>query len=132
MKCPMCKETMVPNRHETPEGGWTFGWLCGCDTEIRKQNEGLPVGCNVGLSGQPLRIECGEGKIAVHDGTLDGVPCLSIGNNGTGDIGGDISQPGGMMEPEVELVTVTFTNVESVDVWLNHLEGVKARIQKAT
>ena len=51
MKCPMCKETMVPSRHETPEGGWNFGWLCGCDTEIRKQNEGLPVGCNVGLSG---------------------------------------------------------------------------------
>lgn len=86
---------------------------------------------SAGLISQPLRIKCGEGKIAVHDGTLDGVPCLSIGNNGAGDIGSEISQPGGVMAPEVELVTVTFTNKESVDVWIHNLKGVKARLEAA-
>lgn len=129
MKCPMCKETMVPSRHETPEGGWTFGWLCGCDTEIRKQNEGLPVGCNVGLSGEPVRLACGEGKIGVNEATCDGVPALVLTTDGTGVIGGTIDEemPRQIL-PDIELVTITFTKVESVDVFIRALEGIRKEI----
>lgn len=53
MKCPMCKETMVPSRTETEEGDWIFGWLCGCNEAIRNQNAESPVLCSDVLCGTP-------------------------------------------------------------------------------
>jgi hypothetical protein len=70
-----------------------------------------------------LRIKCGEGKIAVHDGLLDGVPCLSIGNNGKGEVG--LPVEGGEMPEDIELMVVTFTNQPSVDVWIKHLTNIR-------
>ena len=73
-----------------------------------------------------MRIKCGSGFIAVHDGELDGIPCLAVGNNGTGIINGNVV--GGEMNKDTELLVVTFTNSKSVDVWIKHLQAVKARI----
>lgn len=70
-----------------------------------------------------LRIECGKGLIAVHDGQLDGVPCLAIGSNGAGEI--DKPVFGGEMPETIELACVTFTNTASVDVWIRHLGEVR-------
>lgn len=53
MKCPMCKETMVPNRTETEEGDYIFGWLCGCNEGIRKQEAASSVPCSDVLVGTP-------------------------------------------------------------------------------
>jgi hypothetical protein len=49
----MCKETMVPSRTETEEGDWIFGWLCGCNEEIRKRDAESPVLCSDVLVGTP-------------------------------------------------------------------------------
>ena len=70
-----------------------------------------------------MRITCGEGKNAVHSGTLDGLPCLSVGNNGKGEVG--LPVEGGEMPEDVELLNVSFTSEESVDVWIKHLLEVK-------
>ena len=70
-----------------------------------------------------LRIECGKGLSAVHDGRLDGVPCLAIASNGAGEVGKPVLC--GEMPDSIELVCVTFTNAESVDVWIKHLGEVK-------
>ena len=70
-----------------------------------------------------MRIKCGEGKVAVHSGLLNGVPCLSVGNNGKGEVG--LPVEGGEMPEDVELLNVTFSNEESVDVWIKHLLEVK-------
>lgn len=88
--------------------------------------------CSDGLGREPLRIECGQGKVGVYDGDLEGVPCLTLGNDGSGTIG----EPTGREMPsaipaEVELVTVTFTNTDSVDVFIRALKRMRARIKAA-
>lgn len=38
MRCPICKEIMVPSRIECEDGsGWTFCWICGCNDELRNK-----------------------------------------------------------------------------------------------
>lgn len=96
-----------------------------CNCEERKK----AVPFSGGLGGEPLRIECGQGKIGVYDGDLDGVPCLTLCNDGTGVIG----EPNGRKLPgaipqEDELVTVTFTKTESVDVFIRALERMRKRL----
>jgi len=72
---------------------------------------------------ESLRIECGEGKFAVHSGLLGDVPCLSVGNNGKGEVG--LPVEGGEMPTNIEVLNITFLNEESVDVWIKHLTEVK-------
>ena len=96
---------------------------------IAKKDGGSKVPCSVGLGREPLRIECGQGKVGVYDGDVDGLPCLTLGNDGTGVIG----EPTGRELPsaipkEVELVTVTFANIESADVFIRALLRIKERL----
>ena len=96
---------------------------CNCE-KIKKA-----VPFNEVLCREPLRIECGQGKIGVYDGELDDTPCLTLCNDGTGEIG----EPNGRKLPgaipqEEELVTVTFTKIESVDVFIRALERIKERL----
>jgi len=79
------------------------------------------------------RIECGNGNVAVHNGIMEGIPCLVVTKNGTGIVGGDVNIPGNIavVKPQDELLTVTFTNEESVNVWIKHLEAVRATIASA-
>ena len=82
---------------------------------------------NMQLESKVNRITCGEGKIAVHSGMLDDLPCLSIGNNGKGEVGAEVE--GGEMPPEVEIFNVSFLNVESVDVWIEKLSEVRESVK---
>ena len=76
------------------------------------------------------RIKCGEGKVAVHHGFLAGIHCLTVTKNGTGIIGGEAKVPGGIaaVKEDDELLTVTFTSQESVDVWIHHLLVIKEQM----
>jgi hypothetical protein len=95
-----------------------------------KTASGSKVPCGDGLGREPLRIECGQGKIGVYDGELEDVPCLTLcDNNGAGVIG----EPNGSnflsaIPQKEELVTVTFTKSESVDVLIRALERIKERL----
>ena len=96
-----------------------------CNCEERKKTGPF----SDGLSGEPVRLACGEGKIGVNEGTCDGVPALVLTSDGTGIIGGtiDVEMPR-HIEPDIELVTITFTKVESVDVFIRALEGIRKKI----
>lgn len=76
------------------------------------------------------RIECGEGKVAVHNGYLKGLPCLTVTKNGTGIVGGEVKVPGDIapVKPEDELLTVTFTSEDSVTVWIDKLLKIRGQI----
>lgn len=80
-----------------------------------------------------MRIKCGQGDTAVHQGILAGIPCLVITNKGTGTVGEKVSIPGNIaaVSPEDELLTVTFTNEDSVNVWIEKLNEVKKIISNA-
>jgi hypothetical protein len=43
MDCPICKETMVPSVIEHEKDEWAYGWLCGCNEEIRNKHDDSPV-----------------------------------------------------------------------------------------
>jgi hypothetical protein len=96
---------------------------------MTKEAPGSKVPCGDGLGREPLRIECGQGKIGVYDGELEDVPCLTLCDNGAGVIG----EPNGSnflsaIPQKEELVTVTFTKSESVDVFIRALERIKERL----
>ena len=118
----VCFQKPTPEAYDLAKDAWEAAL-------ISKKADGAEVPCNVGLGREPLRIECGQGKVGVYDGDVDGLPCLTLGNDGTGVIG----EPTGRELPsaipkEVELVTVTFANIESADVFIRALLRIKERL----
>ena len=112
----------------TYNGTMGVGTNCaGCDeVEILPITAQKEPSCNEVVDREPLRIKCGEGEIGVNEGTCDGVPALVLTSDGTGVIGGTIGvEMPRQILPDIELVTITFTKVESVDVFIRALEGIK-------
>ncbi len=80
-----------------------------------------------GKSGWPL-IELGQGRVEVGHGEHQGVPALIFGSKGNGNIGSATRHgPGEMPDADV-LATVTFSNIASVDVVLEQLHKIRARL----
>ena len=73
------------------------------------------------------RLEAGNGKMAIYTGTIEDVPCLLIGNNGTGILGEklDDSILNKPLQEGVEIVSITFLNTGAVDVFITHLNEVR-------
>jgi hypothetical protein len=72
-----------------------------------------------------LRIECGEGKYAVGAGNLDGKPCLNVSSDGTGKVGDKFERENPKIPHDIEIFTVSFSNIESVNVWLRAITELK-------
>lgn len=44
MICPLCNKQMIPSKIECHDlSGWSFGWLCECNDETRKETPQLVV-----------------------------------------------------------------------------------------
>ena len=72
-----------------------------------------------------LRIECGEGKYAVGAGNLDGKPCLTVCSDGTGVVGEIFERDNPVIENDIEIFSVSFDSIESVEVWLRAITELK-------
>ena len=72
-----------------------------------------------------LRIKCGEGKYAIGAGNLEGKPCLTVCSDGTGVVGDIFERDNPVIENGIEVFSVSFDNVESVEVWLRVITELK-------
>ena len=72
-----------------------------------------------------LRIECGDGSYAVGAGNLDGKPCLTICSDGKGKVGGIFTREAPEIPHDIEVFTVSFKNIESVEVFLRVITELK-------
>ena len=72
-----------------------------------------------------LRIECGEGKYAIGTGNLEGKPCLTVCSDGRGVVGERWTRDNPKIDKDIEVFSVSFDNIESVDVWLTMITKLK-------
>lgn len=74
---------------------------------------------------EPVRVELGHGKYGIHYGNLEGVPCLSISDKGTGVVGEPTDQENlTNLELKHEIVTITFLNKQSYEVFKKTVETI--------
>lgn len=85
---------------------------------------------DVALTGEFPIIALGYGLIEVAEGHQDNVPALIFGRNGSGQIG-DPTQPERAHLPGETLAVVTFANVASLDVVLERLSTIRAKMGAA-
>lgn len=79
MECPICKETMVRWRNETPEGEYLFGWMCGCDEELRKRDADSPVLLQRGVISTTSNRQEPPESLAPVLAKIESCGCLSKG-----------------------------------------------------
>jgi hypothetical protein len=91
----------------------------------------LAAGEEVALEGTFPIIALGYGLIEVAEGRQDDLPALIFGRNGSGRVG-ESTQPERRHLPGETLAVVTFANVESLDVVMERLNMLRAKMAVPT
>ena len=80
-----------------------------------------------------MRILFGKGEVAVSTGIIDGVKQMLIvmPGKGLGVVGGDIPELVGkeVLPEDTGAIQFYFSNPESVQVVIDHLQGIKASLE---
>lgn len=77
--------------------------------------------------GEPYTlIAMGFGRYEVGAGTNGGVPCVAFGRNGNGDVGTIVTEEPRQMTVDETIATITFANVEGLNVLQEKMDEVRA------